>query len=251
MAIKVGVQLYSVRDECKRDLARTLSEIAQIGYAGVEFAGYYDYDAATLRRMLDENGLECCGTHIGLDALLDDNLPRTLEFHTTLRCPYLIVPGLPAERTASRTAWLETARLFNEIAERVQPHGFRIGYHNHWMEFQPLGDGELPWDLFFSHTRPEVIMQIDTGNALHGGAHAAPFVRKYAGRAITVHCKEFSQANPSAVIGEGEVRWADFFDACETVGGTQWYIVEQETYAHSPLETIRLCFEAMRRLGKV
>ncbi|MDW8106469.1 MAG: sugar phosphate isomerase/epimerase [Armatimonadota bacterium] len=251
MAVKVGVQLYSVREDCQRDLPGTLQAIAQMGYKGVEFAGYYGYDAATLRKMLDDNGLECCGTHISLDALLGDNLERTLEFHATLRCPYLIVPGLPPERTASREAWLQTAELFNRIAEQVQPHGFRIGYHNHWAEFQPLDDGTLPWDLFFSHTRPEVIMQIDTGNALHGGAHAAPFVRRYAGRAITVHCKEYSRTNPSAVIGEGEVHWADFFDACETVGGTEWYIVEQETYAHPPLETIRLCLEAMRRMGKL
>ncbi|MFN3690106.1 MAG: sugar phosphate isomerase/epimerase family protein, partial [Fimbriimonadales bacterium] len=116
-----------MREDCKRDLPRTLAAVAQIGYAGVEFAGYYDYDAATLRKMLDENGLECCGTHIGLDALLGDNLPRTLEFHATLKCPYLIVPGLPPERMASRAAWLETARLFNEIAEQLKPHGFRTG----------------------------------------------------------------------------------------------------------------------------
>lgn len=251
MAIKVGVQLYSVREDCKRDLPYTLAEIAKIGYAGVEFAGYYDYDAATLRKMLDDNGLECCGTHIGLDALLGDNLEKTLEFHATLKCPYLIVPGLPAERTASRDAWLETAQIFNEIAERLKPHGFATGYHNHWIEFQPFENGELPWDVFFSNTSPDVIMQIDTGNALHGGAHAAPFVRNYPGRAITVHCKEFSSTNNSAVIGEGEVNWTDFFDACETVGGTRWYIVEQETYAHTPLETIRLCFEAMKRMGKV
>ncbi len=250
MSVKVGVQLYSVRDDCKQDLPRTLAEIAQIGYQGVEFAGYYGYDASTLRRMLDENGLECCGTHIGLDALLGDNLPRTIEFHQTLGCKYLIVPGLPPERTASKQAWLETAHLFNEIAERLKPYGFFTGYHNHWIEFQPI-DGELPWDIFFSNTSPDVVMQIDTGNALHGGAHAEPFIHKYPGRARTVHCKEYSASNPSAVIGEGDVHWDAFFHACETVGGTEWYIVEQETYAHSPMETIRLCFEAMKRMGKV
>ncbi len=250
MSIKVGVQLYSVREDCQRDLPGTLRAIARIGYAGVEFAGYYGYDAKTLRQMLDDNGLLCCGTHIGIDQLLGDNFERTLEFHQTLGCPYLIVPGLPESYRSSRQKWVETAELFNQIAARLEPYGFRTGYHNHWIEFEPL-EGELPWDIFFSRTRPDVIMQIDTGNALHGGAEAAPFVRKYPGRAITVHVKEFSRTNPSAVIGEGEVNWSDFFEACETVGGTEWYIVEQETYAHPPLETIRLCFEAMKRMGKV
>ncbi len=250
MSIKVGVQLYSVREDCQRDLPGTLRAIARIGYAGVEFAGYYGYDAKTLRQMLDDNGLLCCGTHIGIDQLLGDNFERTLEFHQTLGCPYLIVPGLPEVYRSSRQKWIETAELFNQIAARLEPYGFRTGYHNHWIEFEPL-EGELPWDIFFSRTRPDVIMQIDTGNALHGGAEAAPFVRKYPGRAVTVHVKEFSRTNPSAVIGEGEVNWSDFFEACETVGGTEWYIMEQETYAHPPLETIRLCFEAMKRMGKV
>jgi sugar phosphate isomerase/epimerase len=250
MKVKVGVQLYSVREDCQRDLPGTLKAVAQIGYAGVEFAGYYGYDAKTLRQMLDDNGLVCCGTHIGIDQLVGDNLERTVEFHQTLGCRYLIVPGLPEPYRSTRQKWAETAQLFNEIAERLKPYGMRTGYHNHWIEFEPL-EGELPWDTFFSHASPDVIMQIDTGNALHGGAHAAPFVRKYPGRAITVHVKEFSRTNPSAVIGEGEVNWQEFFEACETVGGTEWYIVEQETYAHPPLETIRLCFEAMRRMGKV
>jgi sugar phosphate isomerase/epimerase len=250
MAIQVGVQLYSVREDCQRDLPGTLKAVAQIGYAGVEFAGYYGYDAKTLRQMLDENGLLCCGTHIGIDQLLGENFERTVEFHLTLGCPYLIVPGLPEVYRASRQKWIETAHLFGEIAERLKPYGLRTGYHNHWLEFQPM-EGELPWDTFFSHASPDVIMQIDTGNALHGGAHAAPFVRQYPGRALTVHVKEYSSTNPSAIIGEGEVNWDDFFEACETVGGTEWYIVEQETYAHPPLETIRLCFEAMKRLGKV
>jgi len=250
MAIRVGVQLYSVREDCQRDLPGTLQAVAQIGYAGVEFAGYYGYDAKTLRQLLDENGLVCCGTHIGIDQLLGEHFERTVEFHLTLGCPYLIVPGLPEAYRASRQKWIETAHLFSEIADRLKPYGLRTGYHNHWLEFQPM-EGELPWDTFFSHASPDVIMQIDTGNALHGGAHAAPFVRKYPGRALTVHVKEYSSTNPSAIIGEGEVNWRDFFEACETVGGTEWYIVEQETYAHPPLDTIRLCFEAMKRLGKV
>ncbi|MCS7066416.1 MAG: hypothetical protein NZL85_09115, partial [Fimbriimonadales bacterium] len=87
MSIKVGVQLYSVRDDCQRDLPGTLQAVAQIGYAGVEFAGYYGYDAKTLRQMLDDNGLVCCGTHIGIDQLLGDNFERTVEFHQTLGCP--------------------------------------------------------------------------------------------------------------------------------------------------------------------
>ena len=67
------------------------------------------------------------------------------------------MPSLPKERTQSRQAWSETADLFNELADKVKPHGMRVGYHNHTIEFKPL-DGELPWDTFFGHTKKEVIM---------------------------------------------------------------------------------------------
>lgn len=247
--IPIGVQLYSVRADCARDLPGTLEQVAKMGYEGVEFAGYHGYSAQELRRMLDDLGLKCCGTHIPLETLMGDALKETVEFNLTLGNPYLIVPGLREERRNSKAAWLETARLFNEIAEQVKPYGLRVGYHNHHIEFQPM-EGELPWDIFFSNTSPEVIMQFDVGNAMHGGAQAAPFLRKYPGRAVTIHVKEYSATNDKALIGEGDVNWEEIFELCETIGGTEWYIVEQESYAYPPLECIARCLENLRRMGK-
>ncbi len=248
MAIPIGLQLYSIRDDCARDLPGTLAAVAKMDYAGVEFAGYHNRSAQELRTLLDDLGLQCCGTHIGLDTLLGDNLPRTIEFNQILGNQYLVVPGLVEERRHSRAAWLATARLFDEIAERVKPHGMLVGYHNHWIEFQPL-DGELPWDTFFGNTDRSVIMQLDTGNALHGGADPVPYLRRYPGRAITVHLKEFSK-DDKAMIGEGEVDWQGVFRLCETSSATEWYIVEHETYPYPPLECIRRCLENLRAMGK-
>jgi sugar phosphate isomerase/epimerase len=104
-----------------------------MGYVGVEFAGYYDRSADQLRKMLDDNGLVCCGTHTGLDTLLGDKLQPTIEFNKTLGNKYLVVPSLPEKYTASRQAWLDTAKVFNELAEKVKPHGMLVGYHNLWM----------------------------------------------------------------------------------------------------------------------
>ena len=179
-SIPIGLQLYSVREDCERDLPGTLAAVAEMGYAGVEFAGYYGRGARELRGMLDDLGLRCCGTHIGLNTLLGDEQAKTVAFNQELGNPYLIVPGLPEERRNSRAAWLGTAHIFNEIAEQLKPHGMRTGYHNHWVEFQPL-DGELPWDTFFGNTAPGVIMQLDTGNALHGGADPVPYLSRYPG----------------------------------------------------------------------
>ncbi len=247
--IPIGLQLYSVREDCTRDLPDVLSQVARMGYAGVEFAGYYGYAASDLRAMLDSHGLACYGTHTALDTLLGDALPRTIEFNQALGNPYLIVPSLPAGRTHSQEAWQETARLFNEASERAGAAGMKVGYHNHTEEFQPL-EGVLPWDTFFGDTRPEVIMQVDTGNMMTGGADPVPFLERYPGRALTVHLKEFSPDNPNALIGEGDVPWAEVFRLCETIGGTQWYIVEQETHAGPPLESVRICLQNLRGMGK-
>jgi sugar phosphate isomerase/epimerase len=247
--IPIGLQLYSVRKDCESDLPAVLQAVAKMGYAGVEFAGYYGRSAQELRKLLDDLGLKCCGTHTGLNTILGDELPRTIEFNKTLGNKYLIVPGLPEERRNSPAAWRETARLMNEAAERAAPQGMLVGYHNHTVEFQPM-NGELPWDIFFGGTRPEVVMQFDTGNALHGGAEAPPFLKRYPGRAKTVHLKEYSKTNDKALIGEGDVPWNEIFALCEGVGGTEWYIVEQESYAFPPLECVDRCLQALRKMGK-
>jgi len=144
---------------------------------------------------------------------------------------------------------LKTAATLNEIAVALKPYGMRTGYHNHHIEFVPM-EGELPWDTLFGNTTDDVIMQFDTGNALHGGAQAAPFLRRYPGRARTVHLKEYSATNDAALIGEGDVPWAEVFELCETIGGTEWYIVEQESYAYPPLECVRRCLQALKAMGR-
>ncbi|MGD9519782.1 MAG: sugar phosphate isomerase/epimerase family protein [Armatimonadota bacterium] len=146
-------------------------------------------------------------------------------------------------------AWRRTAEVFNEISAKVRPHGFYVGYHNHHTEFQPK-DGEIPWDVFFDNTVPEVVMQVDTGNMMHGNGDPVHYLRKYPGRALTVHLKEYSATNDKAVIGEGDCPWAEIFDLCETVGGTEWYIVEQESYAYPPLECVKVCLDNLRAMGK-
>lgn len=247
--IPIALQLYSVRDDAARDLQGVLAAVADMGYEGVEFAGYYGHDARTIRDWLDAYGLKVAGAHVGIETLLGDELARTIEFHQTLGNTTLIVPGLAEQWRNSRAAWLKTAETLNAIAVALKPYGMRTGYHNHHIEFAPM-EGELPWDTLFSNTTDDVIMQFDTGNALHGGAQAAPFLRRYPGRAKTVHLKEYSATNDSALIGEGDVPWNEIFELCETIGGTEWYIVEQESYAYPPLECVRRCLQALKAMGK-
>ena len=247
--IPIALQLYSVRHDCERDLPGTLEAVAKMGYEGVEFAGYYGRSARELRKMLDDLGLRVAGSHVRLDTLQGDNLAETVAFNRELGNRFLIVPALGEERRNSHEAWLETARIFNQVAESLAPEGMVTGYHNHHIEFTEMG-GELPWDTFFGNTRHDVVMQLDLGNALHGGGDPVPFVERYPGRALTVHLKEYSSGYGKALIGEGDVRWDEVFRLCESVGGTEWYIVEQESYAYPPLECVARCLKTLRDWGK-
>src|SRR5438034_7018262 len=156
--IPFALQLYSVRNECAKDLVGTINAVGKMGYKAVEFAGYHGRDAKTLRQLLDDAGLKCCGTHIGLETLLGDKLPQTIEFNKILGNKFLIVPSLPGKYTKSRQGWLDAADVFSELADKVKPDGMRVGYHNHSIEFKPL-EGELPWDIFFNRAKKEVVIQ--------------------------------------------------------------------------------------------
>ena len=246
--IPIGLQLYSVRQACQKDLPGVLRAVAKMGYQGVEFAGYYGRKAKELRKLLDANGLKCCGTHTGLDTLTGDALKGTVEFNKILSNKFLIVPGLPGGRLASVRAVKETAKLFSELAERVKPQKMRVGYHAHGGDFRRL-DGETAWDILFSNASSDVVMQLDIGNCIGGGGDPIAILKKFPKRSATIHLKEHG-GKPEAVVGEGDVKWDEVFRLCETTGGTEWYIVEHERRAGSPMENVRRCIENLRKMGK-
>jgi len=243
--IPVGVQLYSVRAQCAKDLPGTLAALAKIGYRGVEFAGYHGRGAPELRRMLDDLGLVACGTHTPYESVLGDKLKETIEFNRTLGNKFLIVPWMQGK---SRQAWLDKAKQFNDLADRLKPEGMWIGYHAHQHDFEKF-EGQTAWDLFFGNTKSEVIMQLDTSNCLAGGADPVAVLKQYPGRALSIHLKAHG-GGPEAVLGEDQVDWTGVFTWCETRGGTQWYIVEHES-SRDPLDAVRRSFAALKQWGKV
>lgn len=247
--IPIGLQLYSVRQECEKDLPGTISAVAKMGYKAVEFAGYYGRDAKTLRKLLDDSGMTCCGTHTGLDTLLGDKLAKTIEFNQALGNKFLIVPGLPEKNRKTRQAWQETADLFSELADKVKPDGMRVGYHNHNVEFKPL-EGEAPWDTFFNRAKKEVVIQFDTGNGVGQGGDPMIYLKKHPGRVASIHLKPYSKTNPKALLGEDDLPWPEIFKICEGTPGTEWYIVEYESNAFAPLVNVEKMIGVLRQWGK-
>jgi len=243
--IPVGLQLYSLREQCKPDLLGTIAVVSKIGYKGVEFAGYFGHSAKDIRKALDDNGIVACGTHTPYESVLGDKLKETMEFNQTLGNKFLIVPSMTAK---SKQEWLDKANLFNELAENVKADGMFIGYHAHAHEFEKV-DGETGWDLFFGNTKPEVIMQLDTSNCCDGGADPVTVLKKYPGRVRSIHIKAHG-GGPDAVIGEDKVNWKEVFAFCEGPGKTEWYVLEHES-SKDPLNAVKRSYEALKQFGKV
>jgi sugar phosphate isomerase/epimerase len=253
--LQVGLQLYSVRADCAKDLPGVLKTVSKMGYTGVEFAGYHGRTAAELRQMLHDNKLQCYGTHVDLNALQGDNLEKTMTFCQALGCKLVIVPWLPVERRNSKQTVVETAHLFNDVAQKMAARGLRLGWHNEDYEFKPIegtasggSGGETIWDAFTANTDNSVALQFDTGNALSAGVQAAPFLLKYPARFVSVHVKDHSATNPNALLGEGDEHWNEVIPILKNKTATQWFIIEQESYGEPPLVCVEKCLRNFEKL---
>ena len=242
---RIGLELYSLRVECKADFHGTIAQVAKIGYTGVEFAGYWGLSAKEVRKMIDDNGLVTCGTHTAYEALLPDKIDATIEFNQIIGNKFIICPWMVGK---TRAEWLAHAKMFNDLADKLAPLGLFTGYHAHQHDFEII-EGQSAWDTFFGNTKKEVIMQLDTSNCRAGGADPVVVLNKYPGRVRTIHIKP-NGGGPEAIIGEDKINWDGVFEFCEHRGNTEWYVVEHETSA-KPLETVTRMYAKLKELGKV
>ncbi len=254
--IPIGLQLFSVRGEVARDLPATLRAVAECGYAGAEPWGYegdsldwQGHSARDIRQMYDDNGLACCGMHLSVGALQGDNLRRTVEFNRILGNRFLIV-AMDKARMASRAGALQLAGILNDVSETLKTEGMFTGYHAHGFDFAVVDGGEIAWDILFSNTRPEVIMQMDIGNCANGGGDPLATLRKFPQRARSVHLKDFGGPSPDSVIGEGKADWPEVFRLCETEQNTEWFVVEEGSQDGTGFDISRRSREALRKMGR-
>lgn len=253
--IPIGVQLYSVRTDCAKDFDATLAKVAEIGFEGVEFAGYYKYskDPEGLRKKLDQLGLKAAGTHVGAGSLVGDALKQTVAFHKTIGCRFLICPG--DRRFTDPEKSKEFAELMNRAAEALREEGLFCGYHNHVDEFTKKDGDKNYWDLFAERTSKEVLLQLDVGHARFAGLDPAEVARKHPGRTKSTHMKgrlPRGAEGKKPFIGQDTIDWKALISACYEVAGTEWFVVEQEDYPDglSPMECTRISFEGLTKILK-
>jgi sugar phosphate isomerase/epimerase len=253
----IGIELYAVRTELARDLPATLKAVKEIGYEVVEFyAPYLGWKipyAKEVRTMLDDLGLRCYSTHNGSSALLGEAMPKAIEINQVLGARHIIMAS-PPPRTASLEDWTRVSGQLAEASKQLEPHGLLAGFHNHQVEWRPLANGQRVMDVLAANTPKEFVLQFDVGTCLEAGQDPVAWIKANPGRIRSVHLKDWAPGTEAeekgyrVLFGEGVAPWKAILEAVESVGGVEFYLMEQEGSRYSELETARRCLESWRKL---
>ncbi len=249
-SIPVGLELYSVRDELKKDPEGTVRAVAQMGYQGVEFYapyfGWSESQTKQMRKLLDDLGIRCFSTHNDSSYLSPEKIGRARDMNLILGSQYVVMawsdpkPGLDG--------WKAIADSLNVAADQLELAGLKAGYHNHQREFIPV-ENQLPIEILAKNTKPSIMLQLDVGTCLEAGSDPVAWIRANPGRIRSLHLKDWSPEKAkgyTVLFGEGTAEWKNIFEAAENGGGVEYYLIEQEGSRFAELETARRCLQSFR-----
>ena len=265
----VGVQLYSVRDDMKKDPIGTLTQLAKIGYKNVEHANYidrkfYGYTPVEFKKILNDLGLKmpCGHTVMGKDHWdaskkdFSDSWKYTVEDAALMGQKYVISPWIDENIRKSYGDLVNQMEIFNKSGELCQKSGMKFGYHNHWFEFSEKLDNVRIFDIMMQKIDFKLVaMQLDIGNMYIGGAKAIDVLSQYPGKFELMHVKDEIAVNTaekyeSTILGKGIIPAKEVIDLGRKMGGTGVFIVEQESYQNlTPLASMKEDFEVMKKWG--
>lgn len=264
----VGVQLYSIRDDMKKDPMATLKALASFGYKHVEHANYvdrkfYGWPAKEFKKVLDDLGMKMPSGHTVLgkqhwdDSKKDftDAWKYTVEDAATCGQQFVISPSMHGDFRKSQSDLKRLMEIFNKSGELCQKSGMKFGYHNHDFEFAEKLDGVSVYEIIVKNTDANlVVQQLDIGNLYNGGANAMEVVKQYPGRFASMHVKDEikgtgNEKYESTILGTGIVNVKEVIDACRK-NGTIHFIIEQESYqGKAPLDSVKEDLAIMKKWG--
>jgi sugar phosphate isomerase/epimerase len=245
--MKIGVQLYTVRDDMAKDPEGTLQKIGQMGYRFVETAGFAGRSAKEFAKLLADNGLSACGMHVGLEDC-ESNLSKLLEDATALNCPYLIVPWVP--ESAYKDGWDRLGERLQAIGERVGAAGKGFAYHNHAFEFVDV-QGKTGFDILFSAACPDCLLaEMDLWWAYCGMRDPAGLLKRHGHRTKLVHLKDGKSPQDSvhAAAGDGVMPWDAVLATCREAK-VEYGVVELDTSPGPALESVKKSLAFFRSKG--
>ena len=224
---KVGIQLYSVRDQMKADFEGTLAHVAEIGYKEVEFAGYFSHAPADVRAILDRHGLAAPSTHVA--DLSPDAWKASLDAAHTIGHEYIVMPWIPQERRMTLDAWKQIAAEFNRAAQAAHDAGIQFAYNNHDFEFPKL-EGQVPYDVLLQNTDPKLVqLEIDLYWMTKAGQDPLAYFARWPGRIPLVHVKDSAgpPEHKMVDVGQGKIDWKRIF-AKRDQAGIKHFFVEHD-----------------------
>ena len=266
----VGIQLYSIRDDMKKDPSGTLKQLSDMGYKHVEHANYvdrtfYGYKPTEFKKLLDGLGLTMPSGHTVMGKQhwdadkkeFADSWKQTVEDAAIVGQEFVISPWLDASLRTTYSDLLSYMEVFNKSGELCKQSGMKFGYHNHDFEFSQKLNDMTVYDIILKNTDPALVMQqLDIGNMYNGGAKANDILKKYPGRFESLHVKDEilsgkeGEKYESTVLGKGIVNVRENLALVKKAGGTKHLIIEQESYQGlTPLESVKKDLAIMKAWG--
>jgi sugar phosphate isomerase/epimerase len=240
MVRQVALQLYTVRDETSRDFVGTLRRVAQLGYAGVEFAGYGSLSSQQLAALLTETGLRAVGSHVRLEELQGTKLDDSIRFCLDIGCSNLVLPWLANEwRTPEGIQSL--APQLNAIGQRCQEQGLTFAYHNHNFEFARVDGGYLFDTLLQATDSALVKLELDVYWAAYSGVNPVEFLQAHADRIALVHLKDMAADHSMTEVGKGILDIENILAFSQDRG--IWGIVEHDHPTLPSLESAKVSLD--------
>ncbi|WNF39013.1 sugar phosphate isomerase/epimerase [Bacillaceae bacterium IKA-2] len=248
--IPVAVQMYTLREEAQQDFAGTLKKVAELGFDGVEFAGFEGLNAKEVKILLDEYGLQAAACHIPIE-VLERNLNKVIEEQKIIGSNYIVVPYLiPERRTgANYQAFIS---FLNEAGETCKKEGITLCYHNHDFELERFADGRTVLETIFENTDAcNVNAELDIYWLTKAGETPTEWLKRYKNRSPLVHLKDMTTDEEQffAELGTGGVD----LEAVLKIGaetGVQWWVVEQDICRRNPFESIEISINYLKDLEK-
>lgn len=249
--VPIGIELYSVRDELTKDLPGTVRAVAKLGYEVVEFySPYFSWtpqQATEVRKLMDDLGIRCLSTHNSATSIAADALPKAIELNRIIGSHHIIVAS--AGKVVGIDGWKAFGDQLNAAAETLKPAGMFTGFHNHQTEWMPV-EGQRPMDVLAARTTKDVILQLDVGTCIEAGADPVAWIKANPGRIKSLHLKDWAPGpGYTVVFGEGVSPWKGIFEAAESVGGVEHYLIEQEAGpATEQLQRAERCLANWKKL---
>ncbi len=266
----VGVQLYSIRDDMKKDPVANLKKLAEMGYTSVEHANYvdgkfYGFSPKEFRKILDDMGLKMPSGHTVMGKPhwdegkqeFTDLWKKTVEDAAICGQKYVVSPWLDVALRKNFDDLKRYMEVFNKSGELCQKSGMKFGYHNHDFEFSLKLSSVKVYDIMLQNTDPNLVaQQLDIGNMYGGGGRAADLLAQYPGRFELMHVKDEIKSEAehggweSAILGTGVIGVKDIIDMGKKLGGTTQFIIEQESYQGKvPLDCMKEDLAIMKKWG--